>query len=286
MVSEKDYTAKEMSDIVGIDEHVTDLLFLLYASTTHYNADWQLSLHEFVDHIYSMANGNLASLLEENIKSTIAEMKIQIDEGAAQLRGERYSRLIFSTTLPEDGEDMKAFFDKLTNALDETNAEYYIIGNSAMNYEMGKTFNNELLFITLLTIAAIFIVVAVSFRNLIIPAILVLLVQCGVYVAVVAMHSTGVYFLALIIVECILMGATIDYGILFTNYYRENRATMPPKEAVKNSYKGAMHTVLTSGLILILITGAIGLLSSGTMSEVCLAISIGSISAAVLILLI
>lgn len=33
--------------------------------------------------------------------------------------------------------------------------------------------------------------------------------------------SGSMYYLALLIVECILMEATIDYGILFTNYYRE-----------------------------------------------------------------
>lgn len=286
VVSDSEFTAKDMSAIIGLDENTTELLYLLYASNTHYNNDWQLSLHDFVNHVYEMSNGKLAPLLNDNIKSIIAAMKTQLDEGAAQLKGDKYSRLILSTTLPEDGGEMTEFFDDLTAALDKTNAEYYIVGNSAMNYEMGKTFDKELLLITILTITAIFLVVAFSFRNLIIPAILVLLVQCGVYITVVTLHFTGVYYLALLIVECILMGATIDYGILFTNYYRENRATMSPQEAVKSSYKGAMHTILTSGLILILVTGIIGLLSTGTMSEICLAISIGTLSAAILILLV
>lgn len=82
------------------------------------------------------------------------------------------------------------------------------------------------------------------------------------------------------------MGATIDYGILFTNYYRENRETVSEREAVKNSFEGAMHTILTSGLILIIVTGIIGFLSEGTMSQICLAISIGTLSAATLILLV
>ena len=51
------------------------------------------------------------------------------------------------------------------------------------------------------------------------------------------------YYLALLIVECILMGATIDYGILFTSYYRELRATLPVCEAIVAAYKG-QHAVL------------------------------------------
>ena len=286
VVSDTDYSADAMTELIGLDKNTTELLYLSYASYLHSDSNWQLSLHEFINHVADMTNGKLSTLLDEEIKATVFAMKTQLDDGAAQLKGNHYSRLILNTILPEEGEETTAFFNELTAALDGKNVEYYAIGNSAMNYEMSKTFDNELLLITILTIFAIFIVVALSFRNLFIPAILVLLIQCGVYVTVVALHATGIYFLALLIVECILMGATIDYGILFTNYYCEYRTTMTPKEAVKKSYKGAMHTILTSGLILILVTGIIGLLTSGSMSEIVLALSIGTLSSVFLILLI
>ena len=54
--------------------------------------------------------------------------------------------------------------------------EYHLIGSSAMNYEMSLTFNDELLFITILTAASIFVVVLITFRSLAVPVILVLLV--------------------------------------------------------------------------------------------------------------
>lgn len=80
-----------------------------------------------------------------------------------------------------------------------------------MNYEISKTFDNELLTITLLTSIAIFVIVAISFRSLIIPA---LLVQCGIYITVTLLGVKGIsiYYLALLMVECILMG--IDTGPL------------------------------------------------------------------------
>ena len=54
------------------------------------------------------------------------------------------------------------------------------------------------------------------------------------------------------------MGATIDYGILFTSYYREMRATLSVGEAIVAAYKGRIHTILTSGTIMVLITAVIG----------------------------
>lgn len=285
IISEKEYSAAETAEIVGLGENIVKLLYLLYASNAHFDSTWKISLHEFADQVFDLSD-SLSEFLDDNAKDTLSYIKSQINSGVALLKGDNYSRLILRTTLPKDGDEMKAFFNNLPSALDEADAEYYLIGESAMNYEMEKTFRTESIMITVLTIVAIFTVVALSLRNLVIPAILVAIVQCSIFITVVAMHSTGVYYLALIIVQCILMGATIDYGILFTNYYRESRASMPPKEAVKNAYKGALHAILTSGLILILVTFVIGLLYSGMTSVIVLAISIGALSASALILLV
>lgn len=118
---------------------------------------------------------------------------------------------------------------------------------------------------------------------------MVLIVQCGVYItiSVVGLQGYSIYYLALIIVECMLMGATIDYGILFTNYYREMRQKNSVKEALQEAYNGSIHTILTSGLILILVTGIIGYcVSDPTIGQICRTISTGALSATLLILFI
>ena len=76
--------------------------------------------------------------------------------------------------------------------------------------------------LTIITIFLIFLVVLLTFKSLIIPFILVLLIQCAVYVliGIINILDMKVYYLSLLIVQSILMGATIDYAILFTNYYR------------------------------------------------------------------
>ena len=158
-----------------------------------------------------------------------------------------------------------------------------------MAYEMQQIFDGELLFITLLTALAIFLIVVLTFRSLFVPIILVLLVQCGVYitVTVTGIMSGSMYYMALLMVECILMGATIDYGILFTNYYRENRRTAGVRDALEKAYGGSVHTILTSGLILVLITAAVGrLFEDEAVTEIVRTLSIGSFSVILLILFI
>ena len=155
-----------------------------------------------------------------------------------------------------------------------------------MAYEMSQTFQNELNFITVLTMVLIFVVVAITFKSAIIPLILVLMIQCAVYMTMGILSFTGekVYFISILIVQSILMGATIDYAILYTSYYLEHRKTMDIKEAIINSYNKAIHTILTSASILIIVTLIVGNFASAIASRICKTISQGTLCSAILIL--
>ena len=81
------------------------------------------------------------------------------------------------------------------------------------------------------------------------------------------------------------MGATIDYAILFSNYYRELRRTRGRFDALRGAYAGSIHTIMTSGLILIIVTGILGkFCSTPSIAQVCATIALGTTSAVVLIL--
>ncbi|MDR1328790.1 MAG: MMPL family transporter, partial [Oscillospiraceae bacterium] len=101
------------------------------------------------------------------------------------------------------------------------------------------------------------------------------------------LQGYGIYYLALLIVQSILMGATIDYGILFTDYYRERRQSMDIKAALVSAYSGSIHTILTSGLIMVLVTGIVGFcFEDPVVGQICRTIAIGALSAILLILLV
>lgn len=229
-------------------------------------------------------------MIDDAMREQILGAKGQIEDGVSQMVGENYSLMMIETTLPLEGEETTQFMEKLFSDCDSSlDYEYYAIGNSPMSYEMQQSFDKELLFITLLTAVAIFIVVAITFRKITIPLLLVLLVQTGVYITVTASGLRGysIYYLALLIVQCILMGATIDYGILFTNYYRENRKTYDIKESLKRAIDGSTHTIFTSGLIMVFVTGVLGFSPiDPTISQICQTVAIGCLSAILLILLI
>ena len=290
------YSAEEMGSLLSelsgkVGQSQVELLYLYNAGKTLSRSFWTMSIEELFDYITgdALEDERFTSVFDDDTRAELLSMGDDMDNAVAQLKGEKYSRLIITTDYPEESAETSAFMERLDALRDKylKNVSYNV-GNSVMVHEMEGSFSAEYLWITLLTAAVIFLVVAVTFRSFIIPLILVLLVQCGVYitVAVIGLQGNRVYYLALLIVQSILMGATIDYAIVLTNYYRESRRTMNVMDSLTAAYKGTINTILTSGSILILVTAVLGFLTEQITSEVLSTISLGALSAVLLILFI
>ena len=224
-------------------------------------------------------------LNDPETKAQCESVKAMLDAAKAQLVGENYSRIMVATTLQKESDEAFAFVERLDGILKESMGEYYIMGNSYLAYEMRASYSDEVNLITLISIVLIFIVVALTFKSLIIPTVLVALIQCAVYLTLSFSYLAHLefYYLAVIIVQAILMGATIDYAILFTNNYREKRKILDRADSLASAYSNSMHTILTSSSILFFVTLIIGLTAKDpSMVQVCLAIAIGSFFAVAL----
>ena len=289
-------TPKEMADLFSgfspdMNEASLELMFLYKAGLENGDPQWTMTMEELFDFLYGTVQHDprFAPLLGEEAKAALSGAKEQLTAGKAQLAGEKHSRMIITTRYPDEAEETFRFIDRLSAACGEKFREpYYLIGNSAMNLEMSRSFGGEYLFITILTAVVIFLIVCLSTRSFMTPLILVLIVQTGVFITVagIGLFGGSIYYLALLIVQCILMGATIDYGILFTNYYIENRRNAGTFEAVRKAYEGAIHTIATSGLILVIVPSVVGrFFQDPTITAIVNTIALGSLAAIILILI-
>ena len=279
----------DLGENADFDPSQLEMLYALrFAGSSVSKEDQKMSIPELFSYVNDtlLANPLFGNMVSAEMKEMMGSAREQLAEGMKMLQSDKYSRAIFYTSLPVESEKTEAFMNRLTQAGESLSGSCYLIGNSAMSYEMLGSFSDELWNITLLTAAAIFLIVLITSRSLIIPVLLVLVVQCGVYMTVtlVGWQGYSIYFLALLMVECILMGATIDYGILFTSYYRESVADAA--SALRHAYESSIHSIMTSGLIIVLVTGIFGhTYPDPTIAEICRTISTGALSAILLILL-
>jgi len=291
------FNAQQMSKnlaLLGenIPEGLINLLYLYYGGNQSYNDSWTMSLESMVNYLIDsvMTDPRFESFIDDDMRSGFGKMQEALIAGIGNMKSKDHGIAVIITNLPAESEGTYSFIDHYSklcsNALQN---QYYSIGESVMLSEMKAGFNHELWLVTILTILAIFVIVAISFRSLLIAAILVSTVMSGVFVNVCVSGLLGgsILYLAYLIVQSILMGAAIDYGILFANYYREKRETLNIAEAILESYKGTIHTILTSGLILILVPAAMSfLVSDQSVADIVRSIGVGALATEIIILFI
>lgn len=291
----KQYTAQQMSHNISllgeeIPEALINFLYMYHASGTDYDPSWTMTLEELVTFLADslLTDPSLAGMMDASMRKGLTEVKKNLLEGVGQLRGKNHSIAMIITNLKTESPETYTFIDHLHGVCQKSLSQpHYAIGESVMLSEMKAGFSKELLLVTLLTIAAIFLIVALTFRSLLLSAILVCTVMSGVFVNVVVSGIGGgsLLYIAYLIVQSILMGAAIDYGILFANYYRNKRVEMGIGEAITDTYRCATHTILTSGSILVLVPAIMTfLVDEPTISAILQSIAVGAFVAVLLIL--
>ena len=271
-----------------LNESILSLAYAFYFSQRDYDDSWTMSIDELIQDVSK--SETLNAVLDTKTQMILATAVSGIENGKNQMVGPDNSLMAVSTDLIDGSDEAMDFTEELNRICSEKlQGKYYLIGSTPMSLEMSKTFDGELNKITIITAIAIFLVVLITFRNFMVPLILVALIQCSVYVTMVAIHLFGssMYYVALLIVQSILMGATIDYAIVFTNFYRDKREEKEMADAMKSAYKASIRTILTSGLVMALCTFLLGFaFEDPGVGQICHILAIGTTAALIMILFI
>lgn len=286
-------TVQKTLSAAGLDVSLAEmeLLYLYVLSRRDYDESWTATPTEMLDYVADtlLADPAMARMLDEPVRHALDSAREMLHSQGDLLRGERHSAAIVMTSLELESEETFAFMDKAVRLANATLSEdHYWIGESMMYKELKDGFPRELLLLTLLTVLSIFLIVALNFRSVLVPVPLVICVLTGVYVSVFGSGLGGkeLNYVAYLVVQGILMGATIDYAILFTTYFRTLlRATGDKVEALETAYRGASHSILTSGLILSLVPfGMIAVLKDPMMEMILRSIGMGAFAVLLLVL--
>lgn len=289
------YTAAQLYDNVGkfgmpIDASMIDLLYLYYGANKRFNDEWTMSVEDMISFISDsvMNDAKFSAFIDDTVKSDFSKVQEQLVSGLAMMRSDKHGLAVLVTDYPWESPETYSFIDRVNTICDDIlDNDYYMIGESVMYSEMKAGFDDEILFITILTIISILVIVAISFKSILIPLILVMIIMTAVFINVVVSGFGGgsLLYVAYLIVQSILMGATIDYGILYANCYREHRAALGVKESIIESYRNSINTILTSGLIMIVTPVILSMtISDATVAEILKSISIGALASVLLIL--
>ncbi len=183
----------------------------------------------------------------------------------AQLRSENYSRMVLSVSAPAESEETFALIENIRAIADKYYpGESYLAGVGVSNYDLMQTVTEDMVKVNLIAIGSVFVVLLFSLRSLTLPFILVLGIETAVWLNLSVPYFTDepVFYLAYLIISSVQLGATVDYAILLTERYRENREFLDKKQATVQTVSDVFVSILTSGGVLTVVGFLMGWLTS------------------------
>lgn len=182
-------------------------------------------------------------------------------ETLSLLRSENYSRFVVSVDVPYEGEDTFNLVEQIRNTANTYYPDtYYLAGEGVSTYDLMDTITADMFWVNLLAIGAVFVVLLLTMKSITAPIILVLAIETAIWInlAIPYFADSVIFYIAYLIISSVQLGATVDYAILMTDRYKENREVSNKKEAIVQTISDVTVSILTSGSVL----AVVGLLLS------------------------
>jgi len=199
----------------------------------------------------------------------------------SKLESKDYSRMVLTVDTEYEGTDAFNVVQKIRKiAQDYYPRQWQLAGESVSTYDLMNTITADNVTVNLIAIGAVFVVLLLSFKSLLIPFVLVLAIETAIWInlSIPYFINSTLFYLAYLIISSIQLGATVDYAILTTSRYLEFRATLPKKKAIQQTISVVAVSILTSATVMTLIGSLLGFITThGVLKQLGLLLASGTV---------
>lgn len=195
-----------------------------------------------------------------------------LDSGTlSKLNSENYTRMVLTVDVGYESEETFSLVEKVRSTAEKYYpGTWYLAGEGISTYDLMNTVTSDMVKVNLVAIAAVFLVLLITMKSLVLPVILVLSIETAVWLNLAIPYFAGqtIFYIAYLIISSIQLGATVDYAILFTDRYKEMRQKYPKRKAVVQTISAVSVSILTSGSVLTVVGFLLGIFSThGLLSQ-------------------
>jgi len=137
-----------------------------------------------------------------------------------------------------------------------------------------------------ISVAAIFVIIAILFKSLSVPLLLVAVIELAICINQGVPYFTGteVAFVAPTVISAIQLGATVDYAILMTTRFEEElKKGADRREAILTAARSSDPSIITSALVMFCATIGVSFICTIDMvSAICIMLARGAVISAVI----
>lgn len=187
------------------------------------------------------------------------------EDTLAQLVSDDYSRMVLSVDVPYEGDETFELVEQVRDIAEQYYpGAYYLAGEGVSTYDLMDTVTADMTKVNAVAIIAVFIVLLLTLKSISLPVILVLSIEMAIWLnlSVPYFMNSRIFYIAYLIISSIQLGATVDYAILMTDRYKENRQSMDKETAVVETISNVTVSILTSGSVLTVVGLLLGYVST------------------------
>ena len=215
---------------------------------------------------------------------------IMSDEVKGIFKSDKYQMIFINSIYGTATDELNSQIDKVNKIVKSYDKKSIVAGEGALMKDLVEISDKDFHNVNYTSIGVILVIMLIVLKSISLPILLV----CGIEFAILVNMSVPYYmgstipFIASIVIGTIQLGATIDYAILMTTKYLEERKKGVEKhKAMKNALDNSVNSIFVSGLCFFAATFGVGVYSKLEMiGSLCTLISRGAIISMIVVIMI
>ena len=203
------------------------------------------------------------------------------------LKGDEYQLVLIGSEYEVATDEVNDQVAELNDIAAKYDDKAMLIGEAPATKDLITITDHDFQVVSILSIAAVFLIILVSFKSISLPIILVSVIELAIMInlGIAYFTNTDLPFIASVVIGTIQLGATVDYAILMTTRYRTERYSgKDKKEAVGIALNTSIKSIVTSALGFFAATVGVAVYSKiGLISSLCMLLARGALISVVIV---
>lgn len=231
---------KELADKFGI---VSPEIIILDKGVKSSDIEELSTKLKSVDGIDMVASG--AEVMESGLYSAILPSDVR-----RILDNDKYQLMIINSTYEIASDELNNQVEEVNNIVHKYDRDAIVAGEGALMRDLVTIADHDFNMVNYTSILFIFVVMVFVLKSIGLPIILICAIEFAIFTNMAISYYTGTAlpFIASIVVGTIQLGATIDYAILMSTKYLEERDKNDKMVSIKNTLRSSVPSIVTSAL--------------------------------------
>lgn len=225
--------------------------------------------------------------IDSLVGSAIPE-EVLPDDIKGVLKGDEWQIILIGSEYEVASDEVNDQVSALKDVIKKYDSKAMLIGEAPATKDLIEITDKDFQVVSILSIAVIFLIIAITFKSVTLPVILVSVIELAIMINLGIAYYTGTElpFIASVVIGTIQLGATVDYAILMTTRYRTERSSGKSRtEAITISLSTSIKSVITSALGFFAATVGVAFYSDiGLISSLCVLLSRGALISMVVVI--